>query len=136
MLDGYANDLIPPDDADRLKKLREFDILYTSAEEAFDNITQMMAQVFGAPMSFISLVDEDTVFYKSRTGPFGRDQVRREDSLCSLTILNDKPLVITDASAEQRLTTVLTWLLKAASASTPVHPSLQKKDTRLVRPVS
>jgi hypothetical protein len=73
MLDGYANDLIPPDDADRLKKLREFDLLYTSAEESFDNITQMMAQVFGAPMSFISLVDEETVFYKSQTGPFGRD---------------------------------------------------------------
>lgn len=98
MLDGLAGNIIPPNDSERLRALKEYDILYTSAEETFDNITQMMAQAFSTPMSFISLVDKDTVFYKSQAGQFGRDAVKRTDSLCSLAILNDTPLVIEDAS--------------------------------------
>lgn len=62
-----------------------------------------MADVFGTPMSFISLVDEETVFYKSQVGSFGRKQASRKDSLCSYTILQSQPLVIEDTKAEAYL---------------------------------
>jgi PAS domain S-box-containing protein len=100
MLETLVRGIIPQNDEQRLEALHSFEILYTSTEGAFDNITQMMAQVFKAPMAFISLVDKETVFYKSKVGPFDRDAVRREDSLCSLTILGTEPLVIEDASGE------------------------------------
>ncbi|HVG12789.1 MAG TPA: PAS domain-containing protein, partial [Flavisolibacter sp.] len=98
MLETLVKDIIPHNDVQRLEALRSFEILYTKAEDAFDNITQMMAGVFNAPMAFISLVDKEMVIYKSQVGPFGKDYVRREDSLCSLAILGDGPLVIEDAS--------------------------------------
>ena len=98
MLETLVNDIIPHNDVQRLEALRSFEILYTKAEDAFDNITQIMAGVFNAPMAFISLVDKEMVIYKSQVGPFGKDYVRREDSLCSLVILGDAPLVIEDAS--------------------------------------
>lgn len=97
MTDIFNLDLIPPHDADRLKALEKYNILYTPAESSFDNITEMMGIVFGAPLAFVSLVDKETVFYKSQVGPFGRDRVDRKDSLCSFTILSDDILVITDA---------------------------------------
>src|SRR5687768_9277963 len=95
-------DILPENEQERLEALQAYELLYTAAEEAFDNITEIMAQVFGAPMSFISLIDKDTVFYKSQAGPFGRNTVRRQDSFCSLTILDSKPFVVEDAAAEER----------------------------------
>lgn len=100
MLQSLMKNIIPPNDALRVAALKEYDILYTPAEEAFDKITQMIARVFDTPMSFLSLVDQDTVFYKSQVGPFGKSQVNRENSLCALTILSKEPLVIEDVSLE------------------------------------
>jgi|GEM_PF-2748194 len=102
MIESLVN-IIPQNDEKRLEALLNYEILYTPAEESFDNITQIMAQVFKMPMAFISLVDRDHVFYKSKVGQFGHDQVRRVDSLCSLTILGNEPLIIEDASVEDSL---------------------------------
>lgn len=98
MLQSLMQNIIPENDAQRVAALKKYDILYTPAEETFDRITRMVARVFDTPMAFLSLVDEDTVFYKSQVGPFGRTQVNRENSLCSLTILSKEPLIIEDAS--------------------------------------
>lgn len=100
ILQCLIQNFIPENDAERVAALKKYEILYTPAEEGFDKITQMIASVFNTPMSFLSLVDEDTVFYKSQVGPFGRSQVNRENSLCSLTILSKEPLVIEDVSLE------------------------------------
>ncbi|HEV7347576.1 PAS domain S-box protein [Telluribacter sp.] len=100
MLEALSKDIIPLNDAERLEALHKYEILYTPAEESFDTITQMMAQVFRAPLAFISLVDKEIVYYKSQFGPFGRNMVDRKDSLCSLTILGTEPLIIEDASGE------------------------------------
>lgn len=100
VIPSTAADIIPANDQQRLQALHRYQILYTAAEESFDNITRLMADVFDMPMAFISLVDGDTVFYKSQVGPFGRDSVQRTDSLCSLTILSDNLLIIEDASGE------------------------------------
>lgn len=100
MLQSLVHDIIPENDAERVAALKRYEILYTPAEEEFDKIMAVIARVFEAPMSFLSLVDEDTVFYKSQVGPFGKAQVHRKDSLCSLTILSREPLIIEDASLE------------------------------------
>jgi len=100
MLQGLMKNIVPEDDIERVEALRKYEILYTPPEEAFDMITKIVAQVFDMPMSFLSLVDRDTVFYKSQVGPFGKWQVDRKNSLCSLTILSREPLIIEDASVE------------------------------------
>lgn len=103
MIESVAGKIIPENDDERLKALHHYRILYSLAEDAFDNITQMMARVFDMPMSFISLVDKDTVFYKSQVGSFGKDHVSRNDSFCSYTILRNDPLIIEDALLDDGL---------------------------------
>lgn len=100
MLQSLMHNMIPENDQARLAALRKYEILYTAPEEPFDKITQTVARVLDMPMCFLSLVDEDTVFFKSQAGPFGKTQVNRESSLCSLTVLSREPLVIEDASLE------------------------------------
>jgi GAF domain-containing protein len=98
ILQSLVLNLVPKNDAERVAALKKYKILYTAPEEAFDRITAVIARVFDTPMSFLSLVDKDTVFYKSQVGPFGKSQVNREHSLCSLTVLSREPLIIEDAS--------------------------------------
>lgn len=88
-----APNLIPPNDARRLEALQRYNILYSGPEEEFDNITRIMATVFDMPMAFISLVDKEQVYYKSKAGPFNLPQVDRSDSLCSIAILQSKPTI-------------------------------------------
>lgn len=56
---------IPENEELRLKKLYELNILDTFEEKAFDDLTQLAAQICGTPMSIISLVDSDRQFLKS-----------------------------------------------------------------------
>ncbi len=97
MADVFQKGLIPANDSDRLEALDRFNILYSPSEKAFDTITEMMGMVFNAPLAFVSLVDKETVFYKSQVGGFGRDRVERKDSLCSYTILQNDVLIVPDA---------------------------------------
>lgn len=100
MTQTLSSNIIPKNDAQRLEALYKYHILDTEPEDSFNNIAHIMAQVFDVPMSFISLVGKDKVFYKSQAGSFGRAHVLREDSLCSFTILSSEPLIIEDASDE------------------------------------
>ena len=100
ILQSLVQNIIPENDALRVAALKRYEILYTPAEVVFDKLTDVVARVFDSPMAFLSLVDKDTVFYKSQVGPFGRSQVNRENSLCSLTILSREPLIIEDASLQ------------------------------------
>jgi hypothetical protein len=56
------------DEADRLRALRDLNLLNTSPSESFDRITRMASQLFSAPISAISLTDENRQWFKSRVG--------------------------------------------------------------------
>ncbi len=100
ILQSLIQNIKPSNDVARVAALKKLEIIYTPPEEVFDKLTRTVAKVFDTTMAFLSLVDEDTVFYKSQVGPFGRSQVDRQNSLCSLTILSKEPLVIEDASIQ------------------------------------
>jgi EAL domain-containing protein (putative c-di-GMP-specific phosphodiesterase class I)/GGDEF domain-containing protein len=56
------------DEADRLRALRDLNLLNTPPSESFDRITRMASQLFSAPISAISLTDENRQWFKSRVG--------------------------------------------------------------------
>ncbi len=87
---------IPKNDEDRLKKLYRFDILDTPHEMVYDRIAKLAADIFGTPASLISFVDQNRVWYKSNTSKIPNRETSRQDSLCSLAILNDGPTVYQD----------------------------------------
>jgi two-component sensor histidine kinase len=93
--------IIPATEKQRLAAVRRYDILDTPADGAFDRITALAARRFGVPISIISIVDEDRIWFKSRHGvPI--DQIGRDPGLCASAILSDDPHILTDASVDPR----------------------------------
>jgi hypothetical protein len=58
--------VVPADESQRLSELREFAILDTEPEEAFDRLVELAATLCGVPMAALSFVDADRHWYKSR----------------------------------------------------------------------
>lgn len=88
--------IIPSNDNERLKKLYDYEILDTPTEEAFDKIAKLAAEIFDAPNAFITFVDKDRVFFKSNLSSLEGREVERQDSLCSLAILEKQTTLFTD----------------------------------------
>ena len=94
----------PPDEIARLGNLREYAILDSLPEAAYDDLVALAAEICETPVAQISLVDADRQWYKAEHGirvPGG--QTAREDSFCSYTILNKAdPLVVSDLRTDAR----------------------------------
>lgn len=93
------SNIIPPNDLARLDKLERYDILDTPSEISFDTIASIAAEVFGAPGAFVNFVDKDRVYFKANLSSMAANEVDRQDSLCSLTILQHDITVFNDTHA-------------------------------------
>ena len=87
--------VLPPNEEARLADLHSMQLLDTPSESRFDRIVQMAAEMYGCPTSFISLVDDDRLYFKSKVG-LDVDSLPREDTFCSYAILEDEALIIPD----------------------------------------
>lgn len=99
----YPNTLIPHDDKLRLRTLYACNVLDQPEEESYDRIARLAALIFNTPSAFINFVDEDRVFFKSNVSDFPTRNVKREDSLCSLTVLRAEPTVFEDTHSIDEL---------------------------------
>ena len=88
-------------EAERLAALREYHVLDTLAEKAYDDITQLAAHLCQVPISMVSLVDEARQWFKSRVG-LSITQTPREVAFCSRAIQQSSPLIISDALKDHR----------------------------------
>jgi signal transduction histidine kinase len=89
------------DERARLDALARYDILDTSPEEAFDDLVALAAELCGAPVSLMTLVDSDRVFHKAAAGADPGD-VPREESFCTHAIAGDGLMVVPDTAADPR----------------------------------
>jgi formate hydrogenlyase transcriptional activator len=94
------NDL-PENEAARVKALRQYELLDTPPEPAFDRIAETAASIFNVPIAGVSLVDEDRVWFKSRVG-IDTDQTPRDAGLCSTAMLSQGIYHLSDALNDQR----------------------------------
>ena len=60
--------LTTPDEQGRLEALHSYAVLDTAPEQAFDEITAIVAELCGTPIALISFVDEHRQWFKSRFG--------------------------------------------------------------------
>jgi diguanylate cyclase (GGDEF)-like protein len=97
----------PPDEPLRLAALHSYMLLDTEADDEFDLLTELAAELCGAPYSFVSLVDADRVWFKSRYGANTREQMPRDQDYCAWSILEDEELNIPDLTADVRTATLL-----------------------------
>ena len=95
--DGSAM-LLPPNESERLRAVRQLGLLDTPREERFDRFTRLVTQIFHAPIALIALVDAERVWFKSAYG-VEVQELRRDQSFCTITVQMDGVVVI--ASPEQ-----------------------------------
>jgi signal transduction histidine kinase len=89
------------DEGERLRILREYEILDTPEEEAFDEVVRIASRFFRAPTVLVSLVDEARQWFKARKG-LDRRETPREWSFCAHAVAANAPLVVSDARADPR----------------------------------
>jgi two-component system, cell cycle sensor histidine kinase and response regulator CckA len=93
---------LPPNEVQRLAVLRQYEVLDTPPEQAFDDLTLLAAQICQVPTAMVSLVDENRQWFKSRIG-MGATETSRDIAFCAHTILHtDEVLEVRDAKADPR----------------------------------
>ncbi|GAA4412909.1 hypothetical protein GCM10023187_40600 [Nibrella viscosa] len=92
---------LPVNESERLEVLKRYDILDTPADGSFDRITRLAATLFKVPISIISLVDTDRIWFKSHYG-LAINQIGRDPGLCASAILSSEVYVIGDACQDPR----------------------------------
>ncbi len=93
----------PVNEAERLRVLREYQILDTSPEQEYDDIVALAAQICGMPLASITLVDETRQWFKASVG-FDVTETPRELSLCAHAIQrrDDDLMIVPDAREDAR----------------------------------
>jgi GAF domain-containing protein len=92
---------LPPNEAARLRALKQFKILDTEPEEAYDDLTFIAAQVCDTPIALFTLVDSYRQWFKSRLGLKERETAR-EVSFCAHAILEPETMIVGDALKDSR----------------------------------
>lgn len=92
---------LPDNEAARLEALRQYNILDTAPEQAFDDITKLAAFICGAPTAIMALIDRDRQWFKSRVGE-AKTETPREQAFCAYTILQHNMLEVEDARNDRR----------------------------------
>jgi sigma-B regulation protein RsbU (phosphoserine phosphatase) len=92
---------LPEDEARRMEAVRRYDVLDTPHDGAFDRITALAARHFGVPISIVSIVDTDRIWFKSHHGLEVRE-IGRDPGLCASAILHEEPWIVEDARADPR----------------------------------
>lgn len=90
---------IPGDEALRLARIDDYEIVDRGPERELDRITQLAAKLFDVPMCAISIIGKDTQWFASRQG-VDLASTPRDAAFCSRTIMADDPLVVLDATQD------------------------------------
>jgi two-component sensor histidine kinase len=85
----------------RLDTLREYRILDTEPEAAFDRVTKLVADLFDVPIALVSLVDDCRQWFKSSHG-LDVSETPRDISFCQFVIAEEQAMVVTDVLGDAR----------------------------------
>jgi diguanylate cyclase (GGDEF)-like protein len=86
---------------DRLAAVARYDVLDTPREPAFDRIAGLVRMIFGVETSVVSLIDGHRQWFKAAQGN-KVDEIPLNDTFCRHALLAEEPLVIPDATQDDR----------------------------------
>ncbi|MFZ3144224.1 ATP-binding protein [Psychrobacter glacincola] len=99
---GYP---IAEDDAERINRLKKYQVFNTNEESAFTRLTELAKLFFNVPMVAITFIDEETQYLKSGHGLDGVCTTTRGVAICNYTILSDNIFVVADLANDERFNT-------------------------------
>jgi two-component sensor histidine kinase len=100
-LNILSPNIIPENETQRMAAVRRYDILDTPPDGAFDRITALAARRFQVPISIISIVDHDRIWFKSHHGVDAK-QIGRAPGLCASAIMGETPHILPNALVDPR----------------------------------
>jgi PAS domain S-box-containing protein len=92
---------LPENEDGRLTALREYRILDTDPEDAYDDVVRLAAFVCGTPIAAITLIDAERQWFKSILG-LSAAETPRDVAFCAHTILQPDVMVVPDALEDAR----------------------------------
>ena len=92
---------VPSNETVRLKALRQYEILDTPAEPAFDDLTHLATHICGTPTAAIVLTDTQRQWFKSKVG-LATSEIPRDASFCDQTVRQRHLLIVRDACEDLR----------------------------------
>lgn len=90
-------------EAARLEALRQYQILDTPPEEAFEDLAFLAAQICNTPIALINLIDANRQWFKAKVG-LDVQEMPRDSGLCPICIESGEVLIIPDTLADERFT--------------------------------
>lgn len=85
-----------PAEAERLQVLRKYEILDTPPDVALDGLTKLASRLFHVPISLVSLVDTDRIWFKSHYG-LVEQEIPRNPGFCASAIMGGELYMVPDA---------------------------------------
>ena len=101
----WAAEAVPTsvlDETSRLKALQRYQILDTSPEPEFDELTRLTSELCDVPIAFVGLLDEYRNWFKSAQGTGGITESPREISFCTHAIKEPGIMVVADTHNDPR----------------------------------
>jgi signal transduction histidine kinase len=92
---------IPSNDLDRVNALHEYAIMDSEQESDYDAIVNLASSICEAPISLVTLINEDRQWYKAKTGIDG-SETPRELAFCAFTILDNELFEVEDTWKDVR----------------------------------
>ncbi len=96
---------IAEDDAERINRLKKYQVFNTNQESSFARLTELAKLFFNVPMVAITFIDEETQYLKSGHGLDGVCSTTRNVAICNYTILSDSIFVVADLANDERFNT-------------------------------
>ena len=91
---------LPSNETERVQALHSLE-LNDRSEDRFDRVTRLAAEIFKAPIAFVSFIERDRQWFKSRIG-LPIVETPRDVSFCAHAILDDETMVIPDTLRDPR----------------------------------
>jgi diguanylate cyclase (GGDEF)-like protein len=86
---------IPPNEIERLRALRSYEILDSGPEFDFDALTRVASQYFRTPAAVVGLLDSDRIWFKSCLG-LDVPQLDRKIAFCAYTVMRPGELLVVE----------------------------------------
>ena len=92
---------VHPREAERQRALLDYEILDSTAEQAYDDLVELAATLFQVPTALVVFIDERRQWFKARRG-YPSCETPREHAFCAHAILSDEVMVVPDALDDPR----------------------------------